>query len=59
MRRHKEQLQDEPDLAVALATFLLNVLILLALCCGAWALHPFIARPDSGGQFLRDFTVYR
>ena len=59
MRRNKEKLQNEPDIAVALATFLLNVLILLMLCGGAWALHSFLARPDSGGAFLHDFTMYR
>ncbi len=59
MRQNKETPQSEPDIAVALATLLLNVLTLLALCGGAWALHPFVARPDAGVAFLRDFTMYR
>ena len=59
MRQNKEKPQSEPDIAVALATFLLNVLILLALCGGAWAFHSFLARPDSGGAYLRGFTMYR
>lgn len=59
MRQDREKLQNEPDIAIPLATFLLNVLILLALCGGAWAFHSFVARPDSGGAVLRDFTMYR
>jgi hypothetical protein len=59
MSRDKEKSQNEPEMAVALASFLLNVLILLLLCGSAWMLHAFIARPDSGYTFLRDFTTYR
>ena len=59
MSRNKEKLQNAPDISVALATFLLNVLILLMLCGGAWAFHSFIERPNSGGTFLNDFTMYR
>ena len=59
MRRNKEKVQNAPDIAVALASFLLNILILLMLCGGAWALHSYIARPNSGGALLNGFTIYR
>ncbi|HEX9918343.1 MAG TPA: hypothetical protein VGA87_04200 [Pyrinomonadaceae bacterium] len=51
--------QKGTDTALALATVLLNVLIILALCGGARVLHSLIARPDSSGAFLRGYTTYR
>lgn len=59
MRDNNENLHKETDLAFALASFLLNVLIILVLCGSAWMIHSFITQPDSGGAFLRDFTMYR
>jgi hypothetical protein len=59
MRDNNETLHKETDIAFALASFLLNVLILLVLCGGAWMLHSFIAQPNSSGAFLRDYTMYR
>ena len=59
MSQDKEKSQSEPEMAVALASFLLNVLILLLLCGTAWMLHSYVARPDSSGAFLRGFTTYR
>ena len=59
MRDHNEKLHQETDLAFALASFLLNVLIILVLCGSVWMFHSFIAQPDLGGAFLRDFTMYR
>jgi hypothetical protein len=59
MSQNKKKAQSGTDTAVALASFLLNVLILLLLCGSALMLHSFVARPDSSGAFLRDFTTYR
>jgi len=59
MRDNHEKLPKETDLAFALASFLLNVLIILVLCGSAWMFHSFIAQPELSGAFLRDFTMYR
>ncbi len=59
MRENNEKSQKETDVAFALASFLLNVLILLVLCGGAWMLHSYIAQSNSSGAFLRDYTMYR
>ncbi len=59
MRENKDKSQKETDIAFALASFLLNVLILVVLCGGAWMLHSYIAQPNSPGTFLRDYTMYR
>ncbi|MDQ3061378.1 MAG: hypothetical protein M3R14_00725 [Acidobacteriota bacterium] len=59
MRENNEKSQKETDMAFAVASFLLNVLILLVLCGSAWMLHSFIAQPDSPVTFLRDYTMYR
>jgi len=59
MRENNEKLQKETDIAFALATFLLNVLILLVLCGGAWMLHSLTTQSNSQGAFLRDFTIYK
>jgi hypothetical protein len=59
MREDRESTRPETDIACALASFLLHVLILLVLCGSAWMLHSFIARPDSSSGLLREFTMYR
>ncbi|HEX8368284.1 MAG TPA: hypothetical protein VF604_07055 [Pyrinomonadaceae bacterium] len=59
MRENNEKSQKETDIAFAVASFLLNVLILAALCGAAWMLHSFILQPDSPSVFLRDYIMYR
>ncbi len=59
MLENNETLQKETNAAFAIASFLLNVLILLVLCGSAWMLYSFIIQPNSGGAFLRDYTMYR
>ena len=59
MRKNKENFKEETDIAFALAAFLLNVLILVVLCCSVWMLHSFIAQTGSPVMFLRDYTMYR
>jgi len=59
MRENNQKSQKETDIAFALASFLLNVLILIVLCGSAWMLHSFIVQSDSSGAFLRDYTMYR
>ena len=59
MRENNEKSQKETDAAFAVASFLLNVLILIVLCGSAWMLHSFIIQPNSSGAFLRDYTMYR
>ncbi|MDQ3747743.1 MAG: hypothetical protein M3367_01825 [Acidobacteriota bacterium] len=59
MRENSEKPQKETDMAFAIASFLLNVLILVVLCGGAWMLHTFVVRPNSPSTFLRDYTMYR
>jgi len=59
MRENNEKSQKETDVAFVIASFLLNVLILIVLCGSAWMLHSFIIQPNSSGAFLRDYTMYR
>jgi len=59
MRENNEKSRKETDIAFALASFLLNVLILAVLCGSTWMLHSFIAQSNSSGAFLRDYTIYR
>jgi hypothetical protein len=59
MRENKEKSRKETDIAFALASFLLNVLILFVLCGSAWVLRSYIIQPNSTGAFLRDYTMYR
>ncbi len=59
MRENNEKLKKETDIAFALSSFLLNVLILAALCGSAWMLHSFIAQSNLSSAFLRDYTIYR
>jgi len=59
MRENKEKGRKETDIAFALASFLLNVLILAALCGAAWLLHSIIVQPNSSSVFLREYTMYR
>ena len=59
MRENNEKLQKETDMAFALASFLLNVLIFLVLCGSAWMLHSIIAQFNSTGGFLWDYAIYR
>ena len=59
MRENNEKSQKETDIAFALASFLLNVLILIILCGSAWMLHSLIAQPNSPGAFLLDYTMFR
>jgi hypothetical protein len=59
MRDNNEKSQKESDIAFAVASFLLNVLILLVLCGSAWMLHSLIAQSNPSGAFLRDYTMYR
>lgn len=59
MRDDNEKLHKETDFAFALASFLLNVLIILVLCGSVWMFHSFIAQPDRSGAFLKDFMMYR
>jgi hypothetical protein len=59
MREYNEKSQKETDIAFALASFLLNVLILLVLCGSVWMFHSLIVQPNSGAAFLRDFTMFR
>ena len=54
-----EKNQKETDIAFAVASFLLNVLILFVLGASVWMFHSLIAQPNSGNVFLRDFTMYR
>ncbi len=59
MRENNVKSQKETDIAFAIASFLLNVLILVVLCGSAWMLHSLIAQPNSPVAFLRDYTIYR
>ena len=59
MREYNEKSQKEIDIAFALASFLLNVLILLVLGASVWMFHSLIAQPNSGSVFLRDFMMFR
>jgi len=59
MRENNEKSQKEIDIAFVLASFLLNVLILVVLCGSAWMLHSYIAQSNSSGAFLQDYTIYR
>jgi hypothetical protein len=59
MSENKEKSRKESDIALALASLLLNVLILAVLCGSAWLLHSVIAQPNSSGLFLRQYTMYR
>ncbi len=59
MRENNEKSQKETDIAFALASFLMNVLILAVLCGSAWLLHSYIAQSNLNGGFLRDYTMYR
>jgi hypothetical protein len=59
MRENDEKSRKESDIAFALASFLLNVLILAVLCGGAWLLHSVIVQPNSSSVFLREYTMYR
>ena len=59
MRENNEKSQKETDVAFAVASFLLNVLILVVLCGSAWMVHSFVTQPNSGGVFLGDYTIYR
>ncbi len=59
MRENNEKSQKETDIAFALVSFLLNVLILVVLCGSAWMLHSLIAQSNSPVTFLRDYTMYR
>ncbi len=59
MRDNNEKSQKESDIAFALASFMLNVLILAVLCGSAWLLHSVIVQPNSSGVFLREYTMYR
>jgi len=59
MHGNNEKSQKETDAVFAVASFLLNVLILIVLCGSAWMLHSFIIQPNSSGAFLRDYTMYR
>jgi hypothetical protein len=59
MRENKEKSRKETDIAFAIASFILNVLILFVLCGGAWMLHSYIIHPNSSSAFLRDYTMYR
>ena len=59
MHGNNEKSQKETDVAFAIASFLLNALILVILCGSAWMLHSFIIQPNSSGAFLRDYTMYR
>ena len=59
MRENNEKFQKETDLAFAVASFLLNVLILAVMCVSAWVLHSFIVQPNSSSALLRDYTMYR
>ena len=59
MHENNEKSRKETDMAFALASFLMNVLILLVLCSSAWMLHSYIAQSNSSGAFLQDYTIYR
>ncbi len=59
MRGNNEKSQKETDVAFAIASFLLNALILVILCGSAWMLHSLIAQPNSPVTFLRDYTMYK
>jgi hypothetical protein len=59
MRGNNEDSPKETDIAFALASFLLNVLIILALCVSAWMLNSFIAQLHPGGTLLRAYTMSR
>jgi len=59
MRENNKKFQKETDIAFAVASFLLNALILVVLCGSAWMLHSLIAQPNSPVTFLRDYTMYR
>jgi len=59
MRENDEKSRKETNMAFALASFLLNVLIFVIMCGGAWMLHSYIIQPNSTGTFLRDFSMYR
>ena len=59
MRGNNEKSQKETDVAFAIASFLLNALILVILCGSAWMFHSLIAQPNSPVTFLRDYTMYK
>jgi len=59
MRENNKKSQKETDIAFAIASFLLNVLILGVLCGSVWMLHSLIVQSNSPVTFLRDYTRYR
>jgi hypothetical protein len=59
MRGNNETSPKETGMAFALASVLLNVLIILILCVGAWMLNSFITQPNPGGTLLRAYTISR
>jgi hypothetical protein len=54
-----ENSPKETDIAFALASFLLNVLIILVLCVGAWMLNSLLAQPHPSGALFRAYTMSR
>lgn len=59
MRVDKENLRRETDAAFALASFLLNFLILLVLCGGGWLMYLLNSQPQIFNFFLRDYAIYK
>ena len=59
MRVDKERLTAESDAAFALASLLLNFLILLVLCFGIWLMYLLISEPQIFDFISRDFAVYK
>jgi hypothetical protein len=59
MREDNESTRRETGVAFALASFLLNLLILLALCGSVWMLHSTVTQSNSFSLFVRDHTNYK
>lgn len=54
MPENNENIQRETDGAFALATLLLNVLILLVLGASGWLLHSLVSQSGSFGVLLSE-----
>ena len=59
MRVNKERLPTESDAAFALASFLLNFLILLVFCVSGWLMYLLTSQPEIFNFFLRDYAIYK
>ncbi len=59
MREDNKGKQRESGAVFALASFLLNLLILLALCGSVWILQATVMQSSSFSLSVRDHTIYK